>query len=222
MGNINARPILTPASHSPDPIGIIEHFRSIYESASYAERELDQMIRTNLVFITMKFQRHLLDGAIDHPATYFKEFRRLYRNLMRVSYGRHYYRKHEYLPLTYLCLDYGESRRLHRRQNGIHVPEAGVRGVYDRTRELADRPPYLKGESLHLHALMLMKPGYGQACREVIYEYAACADRDRLGLVDMQFPRPDRSLVQLASYSSKGVHEIATKTGKDAWIILPG
>jgi hypothetical protein len=96
-----------------------------------------------------------------------------------------------------------------------------MRGVYDRTKELENRAPYNKGDPLHIHALLLLRPGYGQACREVIQDYARIANSDPRGLIDMQFPDPSRSLVGLASYCFKGVDEIATKTGKEAWTTFP-
>ena len=221
MGNISARPVPNPVYHGVSPVGIIKQFMTIYHRDDLTEPQFEHIVRQNMYFITMKFTRRMLDGRANDPTAYLEAFNRVYRNWMRAAYGNNFHRRKSHLPLTYVCVDYLDSRLSPKQDNVMHLPEPGMRGVYDRTKITRSRAPYNKGDPLHIHALMLLRPGYGQACREVVEDYARCAARERTGLVDMQSPYPDRSLIDLASYCSKGTHEIAVKTGKESWTVLP-
>jgi hypothetical protein len=163
----------------------------------------------------MKFDGVLLEGSRSDPATYLNVFHNWFRMIMVESFGRHYARqsKRWLQPLTYAFIDFPGSR-YRQRMSPDHT------GLYDMT-HYRGSSEYLRSGLLHIHAVMALTPGQGQACRQLILNSGSLPN-DRFGEIDAQPFDPNKgSLVQLVDYSMKGAVLIGSAGPSDCWEPFP-
>ena len=116
------------------------------------------------------------------------------------SFGNHLGRKRHMQPLSYAFLDYANSRG----QTFGHAGELFLSGL------------------LHIHAVVALRLGRGQACRPFLIARAIQAPDDRFSDIRIEAFDPLRgSLANMIAYFKKGADVIGTRYRSDAYDVFP-
>ncbi len=180
-------------------IAIADLLRSVYQDQSLTNDELNQAIIDNVFAVTMKFESAELHGRRDDLETYLSKYRSWFQRLMIQSFGNNLGRKKHQQPISYAFLDFPGSRGS---QSECRVDEL------------------MKSELLHVHAVIALRPGPGQACRTPLV--AAGSAHRRFGDVKVEQFDPARgSLENMIQYFMKGAEVIGSRLRSDAYELLP-
>ena len=185
----------------------------------YLHTELEEAIKLqndNVFFVTMKFDGIDLKSSRSSPSTYLSLYGEWYHRLMQDSFGKHLGRKRRLQPLSYAFVDFPGSR-----STGNFTANDEPVGLNDLTqhREISD---YLSSGLLHIHAVLSLLPGPGQACRLRMLESISAQQTRELGAVEIsQFNPQLGSLQNLVAYSMKGAIQLGSMIKDDCWGLFP-
>jgi hypothetical protein len=192
---------------------VTQHIQSRYLST-----ELEEAIKLqndNVFFATMKFDGIDLKSSRSSPSTYLNQYGEWYHRLMQDAFGKHLGRKRRLQPLSYAFIDFPGSR-LGRNPTVSDEPV----GLNDLTqhREITD---YLNSGLLHVHAVMSLLPGPGQACRLGMLASTSTQSREFGEIEISQFDPKLGSLQNLVAYSMKGAIQLGSMIKDDCWGLFP-
>lgn len=166
---------------------------------AYPELSLDDAIRKNVYFLTLKFNRYSLSAHSRYADVIIKTTQ-WYSRLLRQSFGKHIGRVIDLQPRGYLFADFDGTR-----QSGGH-------GGYQ-----------LQFENPHVHGVLMIMPGRGQEFRETLLSDGL---RTTTAIEDTwieQFDPDKGSLEHLTSYCMKGYQALPSTLAdrEEAMCFLP-
>mgnify|MGYP003392467718 CR=1 FL=1 len=178
--------------------GIADSIATIYQSST--EADLNQAVIDNVLAVTMKFDSVKLEGSRNDPATYLTAYGDWFHSIMVRSFGNNLGRKRHLQPVSYAFVDFSASRGRSKINPGEMV-RAGL---------------------LHLHAVIALRPGDGQACR-LPFLVAGSAHRQRqFGDVKVTpFDPAQGSLENMIAYFKKGADAIGPFARSDCFDVFP-
>lgn len=180
---------------------IADLIRSLHQDENLSDEHLNQAIIDNVFAVTIKFESVDLEGSRQNPATYLTKYRAWFHRLMIQSFGNNLGRKKHLQPLSYAFLDFPNSRGW---QSDDRVDEI------------------MKSGLLHVHAVIALRPGAGQACRMPLMVAGSAHQLRRFGDVKVEQFDPDRgSLENMIKYFMKGAEAIGSQLRSDAYEVLP-
>jgi hypothetical protein len=164
----------------------------------------------------MKFDGVDLKSSTSSPSTYLDHYGEWYHRLMQDSFGRHLGRKRRLQPLSYAFIDFSGSRFP---RNLAPRGEPACLNDLTQHREIAD---YLNSGRLHIHAVLALVRGPGQACRLRMLTSPSLQRTRELGEIEISQFNPKRgSLQNLVSYSMKGAVQLGSMIKDDCWGLFP-
>ena len=182
-------------------IAIANLIRSLYQDQNLTTDELNQAIIDNVFAVTMKFESVELQGPRDDPETYLSKYRSWFHWLMIQSFGNNLGRKKHLQPLSYAFMDFPDSRGS---QSECRVDEL------------------MKSGLLHVHAVIALRPGAGQACRLPLMVAGSAHQLRRFGDVKVEMFDPERgSIENMIQYFMKGAEAIGSRLRSDAYEVFP-
>lgn len=183
-----------------DPIaeGIATTLASIYPTSKTSDQ--NQVFAENVLAVTMKFDGIKLQGRKNDPSTYLNAYDDWFKSIMIQSFGNNLGRKKHLQPVSYAFVDFPGSR-------GRPKISAVEVAAFD---------------LLHIHAVIALRPGDGQACR-LPFLIAGSAHRDpRFGDVKVTpFNPAQQTPAGMIQYFKKGVDAIGSNGGTDYWDVFP-
>jgi hypothetical protein len=179
---------------------IAEHIRSIYADEPFKGKGVGRVLADNVFAVTIRFGSADLQGSHQDPSTHLCAYDRWFRNLMFQSFGNHLGRKRHMQPLSYAFLDYPNSRG----QQTQQVSEFFLSGL------------------LHIHAVIALRLGHGQACRLCLNASATANQDERFSHVHIETFDPSRgSLEHMIDYFKKGSDAIGPYHRADCYDVFP-
>lgn len=168
--------------------GIANHIVSIYRDHVRNDNELYQMILANVFAVTMKFESIELNGSRQDPSSYLNVYDDWFRSLMITSFGNNLGRKRHLQPLSYAFLDFPNSRGSNPVPNRSELLQSGL---------------------LHVHAVIALRLGPGQACRRSLLVAGSAHQLRRFGDVKVEpFDPLLGSLENMITYFKKGADAV--------------
>ena len=187
-----------PVARNVNADAVAAHVRSLYGPAS--SKTLERLVAANDLAVTMRFGTDDLYGSLNDSLTYLNAFGRWFQMLMIRSFGNHLGRKRQLQPLCYAFVDYPNSRG----SPALNVGECFNSGP------------------LHVHALISLRLGQGQACRQHLLSSRAASGDERSTNIHVEAFDPSRgSLENLIAYFKKGADVIGTRYRGDAYDVFP-
>jgi hypothetical protein len=180
---------------------IADHIVSIYRDHVRNNDELNQTITANVFAITMKFESIELNGSRQDPSSYLNAYDAWFRSLMISSFGNNLGRKRHLQPLSYAFLDFPNSRG---------------------SNPIPNRSELLQSGLLHIHAVIALRLGTGQACRRPLLVAGSAHQLRRFGDVKVEPFDPSRgSLENMVTYFKKGADAVGSFYRSDAYDVFP-
>lgn len=197
--------------------GVAKHIQSIYRNTSPNDDDQNQTLIDNVYFVTMKFDGVDLNRSRSSPSTYLNQYGEWYHRVMQDSFGKHLGRKRRLQPLSYAFIDIPGSRY---RRSCSTDPEANA-GLYERTQHRG-AVEYLNSGLLHVHGVIALVPGPGQACLMPMVTSPSLPRTRELGDIEISRFDPSRgSLQNLIEYSMKGAVQVGSLVKEDCWGLFP-
>lgn len=168
-------------------------------SDEYPDLSLDDAIRDNVYFVTLKFNRYSLSAHSRYADVIIKATQ-WYSRLSRQSFGKHIGRVIDLQPRGYLFADFDGTR------------QSGGQGGYQ-----------LQFEIPHVHGVLMIMPGRGQLFRETLLSDGL---RTTTAIEDIRIEQfdPDKgTLEHLTSYCMKGYQALPSTLAdrEEAMSVLP-
>lgn len=186
--------------------GAIAHIvEGIYQNQNYSltTDELNQAIIDNVFAVTMKFESVLFDinESKKDPATYLNRYRNWFTSLIIDSFGNNLGRKRYMQPASFSFVDFPGSK------GTLSQGEAGE---------------FLNFGLLHVHAVVAVRPGDGQAFRRPLLVAGSAHQLRRFGDVKVEPYNPAQgSLENMIEYCKKGSDLIGPRHRSDCYELLP-
>lgn len=174
---------------------------SVYHQDGQSFLDLQSAIRDNVFVATMKLDGVTCHGSRNDPETYLKHYRAWFHHCMIGSFGNNLGRKKYLQPLSFAFVDFPDSRGSHSNQSVNELLNSGL---------------------LHVHAIIAIRPGAGQACRLPIVTAGSVFQRKEFGDVLVEPFGADRgSLKNVIDYIKKGADKISSRCKNDPYAVLP-
>jgi hypothetical protein len=180
---------------------IADHIVSIYQDHVQNNDELNQTITANVFAITTKFESVELNGSRQDPSSYLNAYDAWFRSLMITSFENNLGRKRHLQPLSYAFLDFPNSR------GNNPVP---------------NRSELLRSGLLHVHAVIALRLGTGQACRRSLLVAGSAHQLRQFSDVKVEPFDPSRgSLENMVTYFKKGADAAGSFHRCNAYDVFP-
>ena len=190
-----------PCANALKYVAIADLIRSLYQDQNLTTDKLNQAIIDNVFAVTMKFESTELQGPHNDPATYLSKYRSWFHWLMIQSFGNNLGRKKHLQPMSYAFLDFSNSRGSRSESSVDEIMKSGL---------------------LHIHAVIALRPGAGQACRMPLMVAGSAHQLRRFGDVKVEQYQAERgSLENMIQYFMKGAERIGSRLRSDAYEVLP-
>lgn len=187
---------------NPDAIAYV--IKSIYrDHVGSNEGGLNQAIIDNVFAVTMKFESVYFDPneSKKDPANYLTKYRDWFTRLVIEACGNNMGRKRYQQPLSFSFVDFPGSKGRLSSSEASELLNFGL---------------------LHVHAVIAIRPGAGQAfCRPLLVAGSAHQLR-RFGEVKVEPYNPAQgSLENMIEYCKKGADLIGSRHRSDCYELLP-
>jgi hypothetical protein len=180
------------------PADLAKHLQEI-ASQRYPTLNLDDVIKNNVYFITINFNRESITRNSSYTAV-VDETAKWFRRLSKEAFGKHIERVTELQPLGYIFADFDGTR------------QSGGRGGYGLTTGFP-----------HVHGVLLIMPDKGQEFRRVLLSDGFKKTTTIRDVEIKQFDPDQGSLTNLMSYCMKGYQALPPTLAdrEEAMTILP-
>ncbi len=178
--------------------------KSIYrDHVGSNEADLNQAIVDNVFAVTMKFESVYFDlnESKRDPANYLTKYRDWFTRLVIEACGNNVGRKRYQQPLSVSYVDFPGSKGMMAANEAANFLNFGL---------------------LHVHAVIALRPGAGQAFRRPLLVAGSAHQLRRFGEVKVEAYDPGKgSLEKMIQYCSKGAELIGSRHRTDCYEILP-
>lgn len=182
-------------------LAIADLIKSVYQDQNLTNDRLNQAIINNVFAVTMRFESVELHGSPQDAATYLSKYRSWFHRLMIQAFGNNLGRKKHLQPISYAFLDFPGSRGSQSEGRVDEIMKSGL---------------------LHIHAVIALRLGAGQACRMPLMVAGSAHQLRGFGDVKVEQYDPERgSLENMIAYFMKGADAIGSRLRSDAYEVLP-